>query len=176
MKRSPADIIGLTNPGVFQLGDSVCGGPPARFQGFPRFACEHFAVLRNRRSEKYKQFQKGIQQLSEEGVVQLFFERNASRTEPTLGVVGAASVRGDPVSDAERVRRRDHIGPAPLTVSCAGSKEARRPSPTFTGRAARGKSKMIAGGWRACSKAKWVLNYFTGKYPDLTFSETATDG
>lgn len=84
----PGDIIGLTNPGVFQLGDTVCTGNPVRFQGFPRFAPEHFGVLRNRRSEKYKQFQKGIEQLSEEGVVQLFHERNASRTEPILGVVG----------------------------------------------------------------------------------------
>ncbi|MDX1932267.1 MAG: peptide chain release factor 3 [Capsulimonadales bacterium] len=84
----PGDIIGLTNPGAFQLGDTVCTGPALRFQGFPRFAPEHFAVLRNRKTEKYKQFQKGIQQLSEEGVVQLFHERNAARTEPILGVVG----------------------------------------------------------------------------------------
>jgi peptide chain release factor 3 len=49
---------------------------------------EHFAVLRNVRTEKYKQFQKGIEQLSEEGVVQLFHEINAARTEPILGVVG----------------------------------------------------------------------------------------
>nr|WP_309690492.1 peptide chain release factor 3 [Armatimonas sp.] len=84
----PGDIIGLTNPGVFQLGDTVCTGTPVRFRGFPRFAPEHFGVLRNRRSEKYKQFQKGIEQLSEEGVVQLFHEINAGRTEPILGVVG----------------------------------------------------------------------------------------
>jgi peptide chain release factor 3 len=84
----PGDIIGLTNPGVFALGDTVCVGPPVRFQGVPRFAPEHFGVLRNRRTEKYKQFQKGIEQLSEEGVVQLFHELNAGRTEPILGVVG----------------------------------------------------------------------------------------
>ena len=84
----PGDIIGLTNPGAFQLGDTVCTGPVVRFLDFPRFAPEHFGVLRNRKSEKYKQFQKGIQQLSEEGVVQLFHEINAARTEPILGVVG----------------------------------------------------------------------------------------
>lgn len=84
----PGDIIGLTNPGVFLLGDTVCTGPPVRFLDFPRFAPEFFGVLRNKRTEKYKQFQKGIQQLSEEGVVQLFHEINAGRTEPILGVVG----------------------------------------------------------------------------------------
>jgi peptide chain release factor 3 len=84
----PGDIIGLTNPGVFLLGDTICTGPALRFLDFPRFAPEHFAVLRNRKTDKYKQFQKGIQQLSEEGVVQLFHEINAGRTEPVLGVVG----------------------------------------------------------------------------------------
>ena len=84
----PGDIIGLTNPGVFAIGDTLCTGAPVRFQGMPRFAPEHFAVLRNRRTEKYKQFQKGIEQLSEEGVVQLFHNINAARTEPILAVVG----------------------------------------------------------------------------------------
>jgi peptide chain release factor 3 len=84
----PGDIIGLTNPGAFALGDSVVTGAPVRFQGVPRFAPEHFAVLRNRRVEHYKNFQKGITQLAEEGVVQLFHEINAGRTEPILGVVG----------------------------------------------------------------------------------------
>ena len=54
----PGDIVGLTNPGVFALGDTVCTGPTLRFQDIPRFAPEHFAVLRNSRTEKYKQFQK----------------------------------------------------------------------------------------------------------------------
>jgi peptide chain release factor 3 len=85
----PGDIIGLTNPGVFAIGDTVAaGGVDLRFGGIPRFLPEHFAVLRNVRTEKYKQFQKGIEQLSEEGVVQLFHEINAARTEPILGVVG----------------------------------------------------------------------------------------
>jgi peptide chain release factor 3 len=42
----PGDIIGLTNPGAFQLGDTVCTGPVVRFLDFPRFAPEHFGVLR----------------------------------------------------------------------------------------------------------------------------------
>jgi peptide chain release factor 3 len=85
----PGDIIGLTNPGVFAIGDTVAAGnADLRFGGIPRFLPEHFAVLRNVRTEKYKQFQKGIEQLSEEGVVQLFHEINAARTEPILGVVG----------------------------------------------------------------------------------------
>lgn len=84
----PGDIVGLTNPGVFAIGDTLCTGSPLRFDGIPRFAPEHFAVLRNTRIEKYKQFQKGIEQLGEEGVVQIFYDVDAARREPILGAVG----------------------------------------------------------------------------------------
>ena len=84
----PGDIVGLTNPGVFAIGDTVCTGSPARFQGIPRFSPEQFAVMRNTRIDRYKQFQKGIEQLSEEGVVQVFYDTDAARREPILGAVG----------------------------------------------------------------------------------------
>jgi peptide chain release factor 3 len=84
----PGDIIGLTNPGVFAIGDTVCTGAPLRFDGIPRFLPEQFAVLRNTRIDRYKQFQKGIEQLGEEGVVQVFFDADAARREPILAAVG----------------------------------------------------------------------------------------
>lgn len=84
----PGDIVGLTNPGVFQIGDTLCTGQPVRFNGMPRFAPEFFAVLRNKRIDKYKQFQKGIEQLGEEGVVQVFHDVDAARREPILAAVG----------------------------------------------------------------------------------------
>ena len=84
----PGDVIGLSNPGVFAIGDTVCTGAPVRFQGIPRFAPEHFAVLRNLKIEKYKQFQKGIDQLGEEGVVQVFYDVDSARREPILAAVG----------------------------------------------------------------------------------------
>lgn len=84
----PGDIVGLTNPGAFALGDTVCVGKVLRFAALPKFAPEHFAGLRNKKIEAYKNFQKGVQQLSEEGIVQTFYDAQASRMEPILGVVG----------------------------------------------------------------------------------------
>jgi peptide chain release factor 3 len=84
----PGDIVGLTNPGVFAIGDTLCTGEPLRFNGIPRFLPEHFAVLRTTRIEKYKQFQKGMEQLGEEGVVQVFYDVDAARREPILAAVG----------------------------------------------------------------------------------------
>ncbi|MEI6913545.1 MAG: peptide chain release factor 3 [Armatimonadota bacterium] len=84
----PGDIVGLTNPGVFAIGDTICTGAPINFRAFPTFSPEHFAVIQNRKIDKYKQFLKGVEQLSEEGVVQLFYDTNAAKREPILGVVG----------------------------------------------------------------------------------------
>lgn len=85
----PGDIVGLSNPGVFAIGDTLCTGAPVKFEGIPRFPPEQFAMLRNQNMSRYKQFQKGIEQLSEEGVVQLFYEVDAAKREPIVGAVGA---------------------------------------------------------------------------------------
>ena len=81
------DIIGLVNPGRFAIGDTLHGGPPLRFPDLPRFPAEHFGRVRLR-DTRYKQFDEGLQQLEEEGLMQVFFA-SAGRREPVIGVVGA---------------------------------------------------------------------------------------
>ncbi len=82
------DIIGLTNPGVFAIGDTVCVGKPIRFEGIPQFPPELFALLRNPNPSKYKNFTKGIEQLSQEGAVQVMHDLDESRRDPILAAVG----------------------------------------------------------------------------------------
>jgi peptide chain release factor 3 len=82
------DIIGLTNPGLFAIGDTVSSGRSVVFGHIPRFAPEHFASLQNRHLEKYKQFQKGLEQLGEEGAIQVFYPLGSARREPILAAVG----------------------------------------------------------------------------------------
>jgi peptide chain release factor 3 len=84
----PGDVIGLSNPGLFHIGDTVSGGEPVRYPPIPSFPPEHFARLRNRDVAKYKQFDKGIQQLQEEGVVQVLASVHGTRREPILAAVG----------------------------------------------------------------------------------------
>jgi peptide chain release factor 3 len=82
------DIIGLINPGEFQLGDSICTGPAVNFEGLPQFSPEFFAVLRTSDTERRKQFERGMQQLLEEGAIQKFVDPRAQRHEPMLAAVG----------------------------------------------------------------------------------------
>src|SRR5688500_15945850 len=84
----PGDVIGFVNPGLFQIGDAVSSGGPVEFDRIPRFAPEHFATLRARQATRQKQFQKGLEQLEEEGAMQLFVLHEGLRSEPILAVVG----------------------------------------------------------------------------------------
>jgi peptide chain release factor 3 len=81
------DILGLVNPGQFAIGDTLHTGPSLRFSGVPRFPAEHFGRARLK-DTRFKQFDEGLRQLEEEGLMQVFFA-TAGRREPIIGVVGA---------------------------------------------------------------------------------------
>ena len=84
----PGDVIGFVNPGLFQIGDGVSSGDPVEFPPIPRFAPEHFATLRAKEVTRQKQFQKGLEQLEEEGVMQVLTLHEGLKSEPILAVVG----------------------------------------------------------------------------------------
>ncbi|MCC6781908.1 MAG: peptide chain release factor 3 [Planctomycetes bacterium] len=83
----PGDVIGLINPGLFRVGDVVSAGPKVQVRNFPRFSPEIYAQVRAKEPSMYKGFSKGLAQLGEEGVVQVFWPRTGPR-EPVLGAVG----------------------------------------------------------------------------------------
>ncbi|HRF49181.1 MAG TPA: peptide chain release factor 3 [Anaerolineales bacterium] len=84
----PGDVLGFSNPGIFRIGDTVSAGEPFSYAPIPPFQPERFAVLRNTTIEKHKQFYKGLDQLREEGVVQVLFAVDQARREPILAAVG----------------------------------------------------------------------------------------
>ena len=83
------DIIGLFDPGIFSIGDTVCmPGRRIQYEGIPTFAPEHFARVRQVDTMKRKQFVKGIEQIAQEGAIQIFQEYNTGMEEIIVGVVG----------------------------------------------------------------------------------------
>lgn len=80
------DIIGLHNHGTIQIGDTFTEGENLKFTGIPHFAPEMFKRVRPKDPLKMKQLQKGLQQLSEEGAVQLF--QPLKNNDLILGAVG----------------------------------------------------------------------------------------
>ncbi|MFQ4146844.1 peptide chain release factor 3 [Chlorogloeopsis sp. ULAP02] len=82
------DVIGLNNPGVFAIGDTIYTGQKLEYEGIPYFSPELFAILRNPNPSKFKQFQKGVSELREEGAVQIMYSVDESKRDPILAAVG----------------------------------------------------------------------------------------
>jgi len=84
----PGDVVGLVNPGLFAIGDTLSAGGPLRFDAVPRFAPECFAVLHNRTAARHKQFHRGLEQLEEEGAIQVLISADTARRDLVLAAVG----------------------------------------------------------------------------------------
>ena len=83
----PGDIVGLHDTGNFKIGDTLTEGEILNFKGIPSFSPEHFRYVNNADPMKSKQLQKGLNQLMDEGVAQLFtLELNGRKI---IGTVGA---------------------------------------------------------------------------------------
>ena len=83
------DIIGVFDPGIFSIGDTLeLSNKKFAYEGIPTFAPEHFARVRQIDTMKRKQFIKGINQIAQEGAIQIFQELNSGMEEIIVGVVG----------------------------------------------------------------------------------------
>ena len=83
------DIIGVFDPGIFSIGDTVCSPKlNVEYEGIPTFAPEHFAMIEQIDSLKRKQFVKGVEQIAQEGAIQIFHEPNSGMERVIVGVVG----------------------------------------------------------------------------------------
>jgi peptide chain release factor 3 len=85
----PGDVIGLFDPGQYRIGDTLVEGGGMEFEGVPRFSPEHFAVVRSKDPLRRKQMEKGLEQLAEEGTIQVFQQLQMGMRDPVVGVVGA---------------------------------------------------------------------------------------
>ncbi len=84
----PGDVVGLVNAAALRVGDSLYRDVPVTFPPIPSFAPEHFAVCRAVDSGRYKQFRRGIEQLEQEGTVQVLRSPLRGDQAPVLAAVG----------------------------------------------------------------------------------------
>ncbi len=83
------DIIGVFDPGIFSIGDTLCTpSQKFKFGGIPTFAPEHFSRVQQIDTMKRKQFIKGTSQIAQEGAIQIFQELGGGMEEVIVGVVG----------------------------------------------------------------------------------------
>ena len=83
------DIIGVFDPGIFSIGDTITmPGKKFRFSGIPTFEPEHFMLVSPKDTMKRKQFVKGVEQIAQEGAIQIFKIPDSGFEDVVVGVVG----------------------------------------------------------------------------------------
>lgn len=105
----PGDVIGLVNAGALRAGDTLWAEAPVEFPPIPAFAPEHFTVVRANDPSRYKQFQRGIDQLDHEGVVQVLRSERRGNQQPILAAVG-------PMQFEVAAHRLEHELRSPVTL------------------------------------------------------------
>ena len=136
----PGDVIGLNNPGVFAIGDTIYNGKKLEYEGIPCFSPEIFAYIKNPNPSKFKQFQKGITELREEGAIQIMYSADEFKRDPILAAVG--QLQFEVVQFRLRNEYNVETTLEPLSFSLA---------------------RWVAGGWEAVEKAGRVFNTMTVK-------------
>jgi peptide chain release factor 3 len=168
------DVVGVINPGLFAIGDTVSEKDLGTFPPLPRFQPEHFAQLRSAQTDRYKQFLKGLTQIEEEGAIQLFYPVASGRREPILAAVGALQF------DVVRARLEAEYNVEtilePLTFSAVRWVEG-DPVEISEVSAARGRLRAEDRTGRPVIlfSTAWDLRYAVENAPQVTFSETVID-
>ncbi len=134
------DVIGLNNPGVFAIGDTIYNGKKLEYEGIPCFSPEMFSYIKNPNPSKFKQFQKGIKELREEGAIQIMYSTDDFKRDPILAAVGQLQF--------EVVQFR--------MLSEYGVETSLEPLPYSLAR-------WVKGGWSALEKAGRIFNTITVK-------------
>jgi peptide chain release factor 3 len=164
------DIVGLSSNDQFAIGDTLCVGPAFEFEPIPSFAPECFAMMRNPNPSKYKQFQKGIEQLRQEGAIQVMYFTDSGQRNPVLAAVGQLQF------EVVQYRLQSEYGVETQLERLGEYTHARWLSGGDLDKVewivnAR-KAEDADGRTVALIKGEWALNYMIEKNPGIHFSDT----
>jgi peptide chain release factor 3 len=117
----PGDVIGLANANVLRPGDTLYRDIPVQYPPIPSFSPEHFAVARGTDPSKHKQFRKGIEQMEQEGVVQVLRSDRRGDQAPVFAAVGPMQFEVATHRMATELSAPIALEPLPYTVARAAS-------------------------------------------------------
>ena len=167
----PGDVIGLYDSGNFKIGDSVTEGEVLHFKGIPSFSPEQFRYVNNTNPMKAKQLAKGLTQLMDEGVAQLFTKELNNRK--IIGTVGALQF------DVIQYRLEHEYGascnyePVNLHKACWVSSDDPNAMKEFLSRRkrdiARDKDEKLV----FLAESAWTLQLAQDNHPDIQFHFTS---
>ena len=164
----PGDIVGLYDSGKFKIGDTLTEGEKLHFKGIPSFSPELFRYVENANPMKAKQLAKGIDQLMDEGVAQLFI-RDFDQAK-IIGTVGALQF------DVIQYRLQNEYGAKcryeslNLHKACWVSSEDETALQEFLQRRKRDLGKDKDGNIVYLAESAWSLKMAQDNHPEVVFS------
>ena len=163
----PGDIVGLYDSGNFKIGDSLTSGEKLRFKGIPSFSPEQFRYVNNANPLKTKQLNKGLLQLMDEGVAQLFTMELSQRK--IIGTVGALQF------DVIQYRLEHEYGasctydPINLNRACWVDSDDPQAMKEFVARRKKDIAKDKDGKLVYMAETAWGLKTVQENHPDIRF-------
>ncbi|MDX1908638.1 MAG: peptide chain release factor 3 [Bacteroidia bacterium] len=167
----PGDVVGLYDTGNFRIGDTLTEGEDLNVTGIPSFSPEIFRFVENADPMKSKQLAKGLEQLMDEGVVQLFTQQINGRK--IVGAVGALQL------EVLEYRLKHEYGatcryePVDLYRACWISAESQTELATFRQRKARNMAQDKFGNDVFLASSSWDLNSTQELFPKIKFHFTS---
>jgi len=169
----PGDIVGLVNANDVRVGDTLYLDEPVEFPRLPAFAPTHFVVARVKDTGRFKQFRRAIEQLDEEGVVQVLREPDVGDQAPMLAAVG-------PMQFDVAAWRLENEFNAPSELSPVGYCVARRTDEASAPklRSMRGVAVMARsdGVLLALFESPYWLDRLEAENPELTLERLVAEG
>jgi peptide chain release factor 3 len=167
----PGDVIGLYDTGNFKIGDTLTEGEKMMFKGIPSFSPEIFQELENLDPLKSKQLEKGIRQLTDEGVAQMFIQQPGNRK--IVGTVGqlqfeviAHRLEHEYGASCRFVPRNYHIA---CWLTTNNQEQLNRFLQAKTGNIAKDKDDNYV----FLAETPFLLTMAEQDYPDITFHRTS---
>lgn len=160
----PGDVVGLVNAHALRPGDTLYVGQPVMYPGLPRFAPEHFRIATAADSSKHKQFRRGIEQLDQEGVVQVLRSERRGDQSPILGAVGPMQFEVAEQRLGSEFGAPIRLATLDYTIACATDKESARAL------ISRRDCEVVSrsnGGLLALFSSPWPLRRLMSEMPDL---------
>jgi len=167
----PGDVVGLYDSGNFKIGDSITDGEKLHFKGIPSFSPEQFRYVVNKDPMKSKQLAKGLNQLMDEGVAQLFHQEFNNRK--IIGTVGALQF------DVIQYRLKHEYGascayePVNLHKACWVKCADEQKFAHFLNRRKRDIAKDKDGNYVFLAESAWTLKMAQENFPDVEFYFTS---
>ena len=167
----PGDVVGLYDSGNFKIGDTLTGGEVLHFKGIPSFSPEQFRYVDNADPMKQKQMVKGLAQLMDEGVAQLFTRQSNNRR--IIGTVGALQF------DVIQYRLKHEYGasvtfePLMLHKACWVTSPDKKSFDEFLKRRKADLAKDLAGNWVYLAQSPYALKMVQDNHMDVEFHFTS---